>query len=544
MTAANQGDRAAEIVQRAATMKSDRAAFEGHWEEVRRVVAPDAGGFVAPTVPGEKTRNEIVDSAAEQANEEFGASVHSMVTNPVDNWLTLGFEDEDDKADDDEKAWMETAQRRCMIDLQRPEGGFTLAASELYGELGPFGTACLYIGDPRGLPIMFSARPLGEIFIAENAHGRVDTVFRRFELTARQAVQEWGDAVGEKISKAATDPKSQDVKFPFIHAVYPRADRDPRKIDRYNKPLASCWVNQSETQLIAEGGFDEIPYAVPRWLKRPGEVYGRGPGMKVLPDAKMLQRVQRATIRGAEKMIDPPLMIPDDGVGKIDLRSGGLVTVRQDMLLRSDPIRPIVANARPDFGEELSQGIRERIQNGFYKPLMMLARDPRMTASQFLGLQEESFRILSPFFGRILTELLAVAADRVFGINLRRGRLGMPPASLANRRLRWRFISPIAKAHQLAEARGIVQTVETMAPIINADPAVLDNLDADKAFRRVMELTGVPFSLMRPIKQRDAIRQARQEVARLDAMKKDALELSIAAKNAGQAVPGGIANAA
>ena len=56
--------------------------------------------------------------------------------------------------------------------------------------------------------------------VAESAEGRIDTVFRKLILSARQAHQKFGDKCGEKSMKALdTDP---DKEFEYIQAVFPR----------------------------------------------------------------------------------------------------------------------------------------------------------------------------------------------------------------------------------------------------------------------------------------------------------------------------------
>src|SRR3546814_12464122 len=78
--------------------------------------------------------------------------------------------------------------------------------------------------DPAAGP-SFAARHLGECYIAEDPAGRVDTLHREFQLTARQAVQQWGKAVPEPIGRLAETSPGQ--KFTFVHAVRPRMARDP-----------------------------------------------------------------------------------------------------------------------------------------------------------------------------------------------------------------------------------------------------------------------------------------------------------------------------
>ena len=47
----------------------------------------------------------------------------------------------------------------------------------------------------------FRACHLAEVVIAESEEGRIDTVFRKLKLTARQAHQKFGDDCGEKALK-------------------------------------------------------------------------------------------------------------------------------------------------------------------------------------------------------------------------------------------------------------------------------------------------------------------------------------------------------
>jgi hypothetical protein len=71
--------------------------------------------------------------------------------------------------------------------------------------------------------IHFNTLHIAEYYIQENVNGKVDTLYRKYKLTARQAVQEFGEKnVGEKILTAAKE--KPDQKFNFIHAVEPTED--------------------------------------------------------------------------------------------------------------------------------------------------------------------------------------------------------------------------------------------------------------------------------------------------------------------------------
>ncbi len=81
-----------------------------------------------------------------------------------------------------------------------------------------------------------------------------------------------------------------------------------------NKPFASVYIDPHDKITISESGYDELPYVCPRFLKASFERgYGRSPAMTALADTKMLNKMAEVTIRSAQKQVDPPLMLPDDG---------------------------------------------------------------------------------------------------------------------------------------------------------------------------------------------------------------------------------------
>ena len=131
-------------------------------------------------------------------------------------------------------------------------------------------------------------------------------------LPARQAVLRFGyDEVTDFIRKKYD--KKPDEEITMLHAVMPRYDRDPTKMDSANMPFASVYIYMETKMPVSVKGFQEFPYVVPRFLKATGETMGRSPAMVALPDVKMLNLMSKTIIQAAQKQIDPPLLVPDDG---------------------------------------------------------------------------------------------------------------------------------------------------------------------------------------------------------------------------------------
>lgn len=496
-------------------MKSDRGTLDTHCEQIREIFYPEASSFNTKQTLGEKLHQKVYDSTGEQAGETLAAGVQSMTCNTSVIWLELSTDDPELDKQEEISLWLEDCRDKMLGVCNSPLSGFATNKHEQLMELVHFGTGPLFIGDKRGRPF-FQSRPLAQVLLAENGDRMVDKVLWTPTFTAAQARQLFGKDAGEQVLKDADDPRKANSPHDFIHAVYPRekVSNDGVRYDT-EMPYASCWVNAREMKLCKESGFEEFPYAVPRWRKRPNEAYGRSPAMKVLADCRMLQRSMRVQIRGSEKIMDPPWMVADDGVMAPLRVSPSSTNIVRGMTMRGagDPIRPLLSGGRPDLAEEFMNGIRTRIEQGFHVNLFQFARDPKMTATQYLGITEQTMQALSPVLGRMQAEDLGPMVERLFAIMWRAGSFMDPPQDLQGRKLNVRYVSPIAKQQMIGEARAIAQWEEIMAPKIARNPDAADVMDDDEAGRLVADRIGVSKRVMRAPDKIAAIRQSRNEAA-------------------------------
>jgi len=503
-------------IARLENMKPARSVFDGHWEEVRKVTYPTASEFTSQTVRGAKLHKDIFDGSGELAAEQLAAALFGMVTNPATKWFGIAPINRDLLDDEYTAYWCEDSTRRMLSMFNSARTNFAPQQLLKLQNYASFGTGPQFIAEkPNGLPL-FQTAALVECYIAENDDGMVDTVYRHYKRTAFQAFARFGQRLPAKIIDMARDPKKMDQTVELLHVVEPRMERDAQMADTLNMKFAEYYICIDGKELLSESGFEENPWVCPRMNPRPGEVYGRGRGMTALADNKMLQRAMKATIRAAEKRTDPPIQVPDDGVmSPLQMTTSGINVVRADLMkFPGGGIRAIETGADPQVGEAFAESIRQRIDAAFWLPILQAFTDPKMTATQVLKLDEQTLRFIGPIIGRLQSEDLGPMIDRVFGIMLRGGQFLPPPPALAGERLEVEYVSPIAKAQRLEEARGLAETFEILAPILGPDDETWDILDKDKAFRLVADLRGVPADVLRPMKAVAERRQGRAEAQR------------------------------
>jgi hypothetical protein len=301
-------------------------------------------------------------------------------------------------------------------------------------------------------------------------------------------------------------------------------------------PISSIHVFHDEQPVILrEGGFHEMPIMTPRWERDSGEIYGRGPGIQALPDAKMLNQMNKTMLKAGQKAVDPPIMTSDRGVfGNVRTHAGGQTIVRLDGSGRF-PIQELNSPKNFNIGLDLIKARQEGVEGAYHADILEVFRQPHMTATQVIEIANQVQRILSPVLGRQQSELLEPAVSRVFGIELRAGRLPTPPAGLEEAIVQVEYQSPVARAQQASEKNALIESVGAIIELATADPDTLDVIDMDLLARRFWELGGLPADIVRDAAAVEEIRKQRAEQAANDKM--FAQSLAIADAQAKQPQP-------
>jgi len=218
--------------------------------------------------------------------------------------------------------------------------------------------------------------------------------------------------------------------------------------------------------------------------------------------------VSKTTIKAAQKQVDPPLLVPDDGfILPVRTVPGGLNFYRSGT---RDRIEPLNIGANNPLGLNMEEQRRNAIRNVFYVNQLMMQQGPQMTATEVIQRNEEKMRLLGPVLGRLQSELLKPLIDRAFNILLRKNMFKPAPEFLAGRDVEIEYVSPLAKAQKSTELQAIMRGIEIMGSIANVAP-VFDYVNFDKLVRHLMDIVGVPQKVLKPQSQVNAERQQKEQ---------------------------------
>ena len=409
--------------------------------------------------------------------------------------------------------------------------------------MGCFGTNCLSIEEDDKNVFRFRNFIINKIVIDDNYLGEVDTVGRELSLTARQAIQQFGQ---EKLEKAGLDKIAEDAKamtdkmYKFVHIVMPRTDYEVGSKKATDKPFASYYVSRETKEVVKESGFDFNPYKVGRFTTGNDEVYGRGPMSMVLATARRTNVIFRSAILSAEQHSNPQWLIPDDdSVRGLTGRSGALIKWRtSNPNGRPERLSP---NGDPGIAMDMFKLHDDQIKRMFFNHLFRPLDDYRnMTAYEANVRETTDMMSLTAFVSRYLDEHVSPLMADAYYIAKKAGVLPEAPEELdVDPSYEIDYIGRLSLASKGMEARGSVDTLRIMGELTAGIPQLaqsFDYIDADKLLKGLMYANS---GNMRILKDSEVVNEERQ-IREKQAAQQQQIENAPALADAAQKVSGEI----
>ncbi len=384
-----------------------RTPWLSRWDAARRYAMPSSDEDIAT----------LFDSTAMDASDNLAASIYTLLTPPESMWLQLVGESELSQNAD-----FATAALRTNLN----DSNFYTTIHQCYMDLVVLGTACLFMAEnPIGASsaFNFTAIPMNDIAILPNA------IFHTTSMPAREVMEKYPTWI----------PPANMVDT---------IKRDPDTPLRLVQSLVSgeftAWLDVGgdiENNIVSTGTFETNPYIIFRWSLSSGELYGRGPVLRALPDIKTANKVVELVLKNATIAVSGIWQADDDGVinlQNINLTPGAIIP----KAVGSSGLTPLSSGANFDVSQLILKDLRERIRHTLLADRLGLLSDKEMTATEILARNADMMRILGATYGRLLHEFIRPLCDRGLQILSRRGVI-MPIKLNGDAELK--YIAPIAQ---------------------------------------------------------------------------------------------------
>lgn len=497
-------------------LETERDSFEPHWRDLSDFINPRGSRFLTSDVNrGDRRNTKIVDPTASMANRTLSSGMMSGITSPARPWFRLATPDPAMMNYGPVKQWLEVVQNR-MNDMFNKSNLYQ-SLPIMYSSLGTYGTAAMAVLEDNEDIIRTYPFPLGSFYIANSPRLSVDTAYRKFSMTVRQLVMEFGiDKVSSSV-KGMWESGTYEKWIDVVHAVYPNMDRDTGKLDAKNKRVKSVYYEESgdNDKVLRESGFDDFPILAPRWEVNGEDVYGSScPGMLALGQVKALQLEQRRKSQLIDKATNPPMVGPSSLKNqRVSLLPGDITYI--DQMSSQDGFKPAYL-VNPNTADLLAdiQDTRSIINSSYFVDLFMMLQNVNtrsMPVEAVIEMKEEKLLMLGPVLERLNDEFLDPLIDRAFSIMVSKNLLPQPPDVMQGMPLRIEYISVMAQAQKSIGLGSLERFVGFVGGLAQAKPEALDKINVDQAIDSYAEMSGVSPTVVVPAEDVQQIREDRQQ---------------------------------
>ena len=502
--------KAREVLDRSNKAFARKEQWRTIYEDCYRYALPQRNlydGYYEGSVPGQNKMNMVFDSTAIHSTQRFANRIQSGLFPPYKKWCRL---EPGNDIPADRKAEVQQALDLYldkMFTLLR-QSNFDLAMGEFLLDLC-VGTAVMLIqpGDDIN-PIQFTPVPQYLIALEEGPHGTVDNVYRKYKVRAEALPRQYPDIkLNEQLTRLIETKPQEMVEL--IEAVI---------IDTERKDYCYHIIHEKTKDELVFRRMDTTPWIVARYMKIPGEVFGRGPLVSALPDVKTLNKTLELLLKNASIACAGVYTAADDGVinpSNIRITPGSIIPVARNGGPQGASLAPLPRSG--DFNvsqiviNDLRVNIKKTLLDDTLPPDNMSAR----SATEIVERMKELSQNLGAAFGRLITETMVPIITRVLFIMDEKGLIQLP-LKVNGLEVKVVPVSPLAKAQNLEEINEVMQFFQIANSL---GPGGVAELKPDAIATYIGDKLGVPSNLRTtPEEKQQIIQQSMQMFSQQAAM--------------------------
>jgi Bacteriophage head to tail connecting protein len=540
------------------TLLAVRRPWEPDWQYICDLMLPGQNDVITRQAPGTQRTEDLLDSTAMLGLELLAGHIFGSVTNFSMQFFLLSLR----RMTRSQAAsrWLDEVAETQLNEMRADDSQLPSTVHEFLLMYAGLGTGCGFVDEkpmrerPRQGFRGFQARslPIASYAIAEDASGKVDTVYRALELSPVQAAEMFGR---ESLHRSVQDMLGNVARAaewytptPYLHAVYPRALSERREGQgSKSMAFASVYVDHKNHHICSESGYPSLPYVVARWSKLSSySPWGYGRGHLALPEALTLNAIDVDALRQLALNVQPPVWVIGAGeetTGRVSLMPGAV-----NPLAAGSSVEWAAPGGNYDVTRLGVEERRQRIRQIFFTDQLQFLPDPteqrQMTAFEVGQRVQLMQRLMGPAFMRLLSEFLNPLIDLTFSLLLDAGVLPFPPdevVELAHQTggvIDVEYQGALARAQSDSDVEAIDEALELAVRFDKETGglrgSLLDNLDVDEAFRKRAMVRGLPKGLLIDPRKVKAMRDAQQQQM---AQERQAAGLREDAAAAGRAAP-------
>ena len=434
-----------------------------HMRECYEYAAPQRETFFDYS-PGEKKNTTIYDDTAVIALETFASRLQSYMIPPYQRWALIGL---------GSRVPDEVGEQPIQFDGQDMTVNEALELTtdivfdyihrsnfdtQMYPALLDLGISTGNITveyDAKQDKLQFNCIPMPQMYLEPGPDGSIDNHYREWDVELGHVQRMFPDA------KLSDELSRQIEKSPQKKQVFIEACLYDGEMYRY------VVIDKVRKKFLIDREDESTPFISFRSSVAPGETYGRGRIMSVLPSIKTLNLVAEYEMTSGAIAASGVFTGVTDGQFNpynIEIAPGVIIPVQSNDN-RNPSIRPLDVNFNFQFTQIQKQELQNNINTVLFANPIGSMDDPTKTATEITMRKQMDLQQSGGFFSRLFSEFIDKVLERVVYLLSNEGII--PRIEIDGRNYQIKHTSPLALAMDLEDVQNLD---EVMQRLMSYDP--------------------------------------------------------------------------
>lgn len=367
-------------------------------------------------------------------------------------------------------------------------------------------------------------------YIARNSDGDIDMVAILHEYTAKEAIEEFGDKVSDRVKAALTQSWDSVQKFEYIQLVYPKTPFGEKyDLLKGGKPYGDIIVEKDSGKPVRIGGHRRFPFAVPRFMLASDDLYGRSPAMNAMQTIKNINMLRKNLGEASLRAIKPAIFINSLIGVPISVASGAVNRVPN---FDPNQIWTYPAPTNYNIGKDEMLQLQEALIKAFYIDVFQaIDQQTNMTATEVTERIRQKVESVAPIVSRLQYEFSGKVIMQCLDLLIENGEIDPPPLNADMSHFDITYMSSIdamLQQGQAAQTMTFVMQSNALASAIQANPDFNNILNTEEILKKLGDCNMLPAKYFRKPEETAAMREQQMQAA-MDAQDAESEERSSAA---------------
>jgi hypothetical protein len=474
--------------------KKERLPWEQKWQLIQDNVFPDYRNYI------NRAANQLQPQTAKIKNHSGVISgkinkivsfLSSQLVDPSVKWMDLKFGIKNLADNEYTSEWLYYCKEALYDLFSDPESNFYPSTFDFHLDWFTLGTSCrnIILRKDNG-NIQFNTISMQNIYVEQSGYGDLSTIYRSFNLTAKQAYDLWGERIHPTQLRLVQNNRGDGgafKKFEYVEVSMPNP-AFKMQLPLPTLEYITCVIDKTNKVIVDIETHHQSPYIVSRFFIAPNEIYGRSFVWNAMPDIVSINRISKRILQGIDFAIFPVNLVKDEtSITQSQITPGSFV---QGLDFNGNPtIRQLPPFSNPQVGVEFYNLKINELEDELVARDIFPIESSNMTATEVNERKIQANNRVRPMLVRLEHEDLNKTVRRTLTLLEQKGKippfpyekLQISPEDLPDplNSLQIKFSGQMARMQRLQDIVNSDLLFQKVLQAAQVDQSVLDRINLD-----------------------------------------------------------------